>query len=141
MRPMEPTRVRRLRKDGSWARLEVATVRDVRSRACAAPVAPLLPSCCACAPNPHCCGAARRQRVRLQGTLLYTCGRDVGALDAAEALVKDLLLSSSFDLRVRAQTISAAAALLCGLPAVAQDSEAAFFAEAINSSCNLLLGA
>ncbi len=73
--------------------------------------------------------------------LLYTCGRDVGALDAAEASVKDLLLSSSFDLRAHAQTISAAAALLSGLPAVAHDSEAVFFADAINSSCSLLLGA
>jgi hypothetical protein len=54
--------------------------------------------------------------------------------------VKELLLSSSFDLRAHAQNIMAATSLLSGHPAVAHDAEAAFLVSAMNSSCNLLIG-
>jgi signal transduction histidine kinase/CheY-like chemotaxis protein len=74
------------------------------------------------------------------GTVFYTCGRDVAALDAAERLVRDLLLSSSFALRAHAQNIAAAASLLGALPCVTADPEAEFLAGAVAASCNLLLG-
>ncbi len=73
--------------------------------------------------------------------MFFTVGRDVGALDEAETKVKDLLLSSSFDLRAHAQNTLAAASLLSGHAAAAGDAEASFLVGAMNSSCNLLLGA
>jgi K+-sensing histidine kinase KdpD len=75
-----------------------------------------------------------------QGTHFFSVGRDVGALDAAETAVKELLLSSSFDLRAHATNIMAATSLLSSHPAVARDAEAAFLASAMTSSCNLLMG-
>jgi hypothetical protein len=73
--------------------------------------------------------------------LFYSHGRDVGALHAAETAVRDLLLSSSFELRGHAQNIAAASSLLASHPAVVCDPEAVFLASALNSSCSLLLGA
>ena len=99
---LEPLRLRRRHRDGSWVPLEVRAVRS--------------------------------------GPLVYTCGRNVAALDAAERAVRDLLLSSSFALRAHAQNIAAAASLLAALPCVAADAEAQFLAGAVTSSCSLLLG-
>jgi hypothetical protein len=76
-----------------------------------------------------------------QGVLFYSHGRDIGALHAAETAVKDLLMSSSFELRAHAQNIAAASSLLAAHNAVDCDSEALFLASALSSSCNLLLGA
>ncbi len=73
--------------------------------------------------------------------LFYSHGRDISALHAAETAVRDLLLSSSFELRGHAQNIAAASSLLATHAAVVSDSEAVFLAGALNSSCNLLLGA
>ncbi len=67
--------------------------------------------------------------------------RDVSEQHVAEAALRNLLLSSSFDLRISAQSIQAASALLLVHDAVRRDPEAAFLAGAIQSSCNLLLGA
>ena len=58
----------------------------------------------------------------------------------AEAALRELLLSTSYDLRVNTQNVQAASTLLLAQPAVAADEEAAFLADAIHSSCNLLLG-
>ena len=77
---------------------------------------------------------------RSQGALFYSVGRDVGALDAAEAAVRDLVLSSSFELRGAAQSVAGAAALLAGHPALAGDEESLFLASSMQSSCTLLLG-
>ncbi len=76
-----------------------------------------------------------------QGVLFYSHGRDIGALHAAETAVKDLLMSSSFELRAHAQNIAAASSLLAAHTAVDCDSEALFLTSALSSSCNLLLGA
>ena len=73
--------------------------------------------------------------------LFFSHGRDIGALHAAETAVKDLLMSSSFELRGHAQNIAAASSLLSGHAAVTRDAEAVFLAAALHSSCNLLLGA
>ena len=71
--------------------------------------------------------------------MLFTVGRDIGALDAAETAIKELLLSASFELRALATNILAAASLLSSHPCIAADAEAEFLVSAINSSCNLLL--
>jgi hypothetical protein len=76
-----------------------------------------------------------------QGTHLYGIMRDVSEQHVAEAALRNLLLSSSFDLRIHAQNIQAASSLLLVNDAVRNDAEAAFLARAIQSSCNLLLGA
>jgi hypothetical protein len=76
-----------------------------------------------------------------QGTYIYGILRDVSEEHVAQAALRNLLLSSSFDLRVSAQNVGAAAALLREHDAVRCDAEAVFLAGAIQSSCNLLLGA
>ena len=67
---------------------------------------------------------------------MYGVLRDASESHVAEAA----LLSTSYDLRVNTQNVQAASSLLLAHPAVAADEEAAFFADAIQSSCNLLLG-
>lgn len=66
---------------------------------------------------------------------------DVSEEHVAEAGLRDLLLSTSYDLRVNSQNVQAASALLLLHDAVRSDPEAAFLAAAVQSSCNLLLGA
>jgi K+-sensing histidine kinase KdpD len=75
-----------------------------------------------------------------QGTYVYGVLRDASESHAAETALRDLLLSTSYDLRVNTQNVQAASTLLLAHPAVAADEEAAFLAGAIQSSCNLLLG-
>ena len=77
---------------------------------------------------------------RAQGKYLYGVLRDVGERHVAEVALRDLLLSTSYDLRVNTQNVQSASTLLLAHPAVAADEEAAFLAGAIQSSCNLLLG-
>lgn len=66
--------------------------------------------------------------------------RDVSEQHLAEAALRNLLLSSSFDLRIHAQNVQAATSLLLENETVRRDPEAAFLASAVQSSCNLLLG-
>ncbi len=73
--------------------------------------------------------------------LFYSHGRDISALHAAETAVRDLLLSSSFELRGHAQNIAAASSLLATQAALAGDAEAVFLVSALQSSCSMLLGA
>lgn len=66
--------------------------------------------------------------------------RDVSAQYTTHAMLRSLLLSTSFDLRINTQNVQAASALLLLHDAVRADPEAAFLATAVQSSCNLLLG-
>jgi len=77
---------------------------------------------------------------RTQGSRLFGIMRDVSEQYTASAMLRSLLLSTSFDLRVNAQNIQAASALLLLHDAVQADPEASFLAAAVQSSCNLLLG-
>ena len=72
--------------------------------------------------------------------MFYGIGRDVSADKAAEHALKDLLTSTSFDLRLNAQTILAATSLLLKNLAVQQDEEALFLTNAVQSACGLLHG-
>jgi len=72
--------------------------------------------------------------------LFYGIGRDVSADKAVEHALKDLLTSTSFDLRLNAQTILAATSLLLKNLAVQQDEEALFLTNAVQSACGLLHG-
>ena len=72
--------------------------------------------------------------------MFYGIGRDVSADKAAEHALKDLLTSTSFDLRLNAQTILAATSLLLKQPVVQQDEEALFLTNAVHSACGLLHG-
>ena len=68
-----------------------------------------------------------------------------GAQDATGARVqerhlKDLLLSTSFDLRCSATSVISAASLLRSRPCVSADAEAAFLADAVRTSCDMLSG-
>jgi len=121
---MDPCPLRRLRKDGSWVRMEGGGVREVRSAA-----------------SRSAGGGSRGADSSSQGLLFFSHGRDISALFAAEAAVKDLLMCSSFELRGHAQLIEAASSLLSSHPAVTGDPEAVFLATALQSSSNLLLGA
>ena len=85
--------------------------------------------------------AARRTDAVAQGTRLYGIMRDVSEQYVAEGMLRTLLLSTSFDLRINAQNVASASALLLLHEAVRSDPEAAFLAAAVQSSCNLLLGA
>jgi hypothetical protein len=140
--PWENIRFRRRRKDGSYIEVESAGSCNVRApRALAHGARPL-------GLHAHIWGFAGRPPTRTrvtvlpaQGTHLYGIMRDVSEQHVAEAALRNLLLSSSFDLRIHAQNIQAASALLLVNDAVRNDAEAAFLARAIQSSCNLLLGA
>ncbi len=66
--------------------------------------------------------------------------RDVSEQHISQAALRELLLSTSFDLRINALNVQAASSLLLVNEAVRNDPEAAFLASAVQSSCNLLLG-
>jgi PAS domain S-box-containing protein len=70
--------------------------------------------------------------------MLYGIGRDTTEEVAAESALKDLLLSTSFDLRLNAQNILAAAALLAERPDIMADEAALFLAQMLHTSSNLL---
>ena len=72
--------------------------------------------------------------------MFYGIGRDVSADKAAEHALKDLLTSTSFDLRMNAQNILAASELLLKQASVQQDEEALFLTNAVHSACGLLHG-
>ena len=72
--------------------------------------------------------------------MFYGIGRDASADKAAEYALKDLLTSTSFDLRMNAQNILAASELLLKQASVQQDEEALFLTNAVHSACGLLHG-
>jgi len=61
-------------------------------------------------------------------------------VSAEQRVLKELLQSTSFDLRCNATSIVSAASLLRNRPSVTADSEAAFLADAVRTSCDLLSG-
>ena len=65
--------------------------------------------------------------------------RNASEQHAAEASLKALLLSTSYDLRIHAQNIQAASQLLQSRNCVRANEEAAFLADAVHSGCNSLL--
>jgi hypothetical protein len=71
---------------------------------------------------------------------VYSITRDVSEQHISQAALRELLLSTSFDLRINALNVQAASTLLLVNEAVRSDPEAAFLASAVQSSCNLLLG-
>jgi PAS domain S-box-containing protein len=66
--------------------------------------------------------------------------QDATGASAAQRAVKELLLSTSFDLRCSATSIVSAASLLRARPSVQADAEAAFLADAVRTSCDMLSG-
>jgi hypothetical protein len=128
-----PIRFRRKRADGSYIDVESTGSCDVR---CARALRRQPRSCKATTLM-----AAHHLSRDAQGTYIYFILRDVSEEHVAQAALRNLLLSSSFDLRVSAHNVGAAAALLREHDAVHCDAEAVFLAGAIQSSCNLLLGA
>jgi hypothetical protein len=124
----EPIRFRRKRKDGTYVDVESTGSYDVRAALLRVLRTDAAATDTRCAYSP-------------QGTYLYAILRDVSEQHVAEAALRSLLLSSSFDLRINAQNVQAASALLLEHEAVRRDPEAGFLAGAITSSCNLLLGA
>jgi signal transduction histidine kinase len=75
-----------------------------------------------------------------RGSMFYALTRDTSADSAAQSVLKDLLLSTSFDLRCAAQSVIAASTLLRRRPRVCEDEEAAFLADAVRTSCDMLNG-
>jgi hypothetical protein len=101
------------------------------------------------------------------GVCFYGIMRDVSEQHQAERALRDLLLASSFDLRVHAQNIQARSAAFCSAAAataadagslaslaptqaasqllrdrksICADPEAAFLADAVQCGCDLLSG-
>ena len=75
-----------------------------------------------------------------RGSLLFGITRDATGVQAAQRALKDILLSTSFDLRCAATSIVGASSLLRNRLAVMADSEAAFLSDAVRVSCNMLNG-
>ena len=75
-----------------------------------------------------------------RGSLLFGITRDATGVQAAQRALKDILLSTSFDLRCSAASIVGASSLLRNRPAVMADAEAAFLSDAVRVSCNMLNG-
>ena len=75
-----------------------------------------------------------------RGSLLFGITRDATGVQAAQRALKDILLSTSFDLRGAATSIVGASSLLRNRPVVMADSEAAFLSDAVRVSCNMLNG-
>ena len=68
---------------------------------------------------------------RCDGTYLYGVLRDASERHETETALRDLLLSTSYDLRINTQNVQAASTLLLAHPAVVADDEASFLADAI----------
>ena len=75
-----------------------------------------------------------------RGSILFGITRDATGTQAAQQALKDILLSTSFDLRCSATSVVGASSLLRNRPAVLADAEAAFLSDAVRVSCNMLNG-
>jgi signal transduction histidine kinase len=76
----------------------------------------------------------------MRGSLYFGVTRDATGVQAAQRALKDVLLSTSFDLRCAATSVVGASSLLRSRPAVMEDAEAAFLSDAVRVSCNMLNG-
>lgn len=76
----------------------------------------------------------------MRGSLYFGITRDATGVQAAQRALKDVLLSTSFDLRCAATSVVGASSLLRSRPAVMEDAEAAFLSDAVRVSCNMLNG-
>jgi len=76
----------------------------------------------------------------MRGSLYFGVTRDATGVQAAQRALKDVLLSTSFDLRCAATSVVGASSLLRSRPAVMEDTEAAFLSDAVRVSCNMLNG-
>jgi len=77
----------------------------------------------------------------MRGGYFFGITRDAtGGAQAAQRAMRAILLSTSFDLRCSATNVVGASTLLRNRPTVMADAEAAFLADAVRVSCNMLNG-